>query len=249
VFAYIFKLIKFPSRKDRKFYCLIKKICGISPRNLHFYRLAFLHKSVIRRDTKGFPLNNERLEYLGDAVLSAIVADELYRRFPEKDEGTLSKMRSSVIKRGSLNQFAIKLKLLPLIQSQSLVSLKKTHIPGDTLEALIGAIYLDRGYKKAGEFVRTKILDQNPDMLWSPEKDNNYKSMLIEWGQKNRLPIHFIAEELVNHPSNQLLFFAKVIIDGKLVSAGEGSSKKEAQQNAACNALEYLSKVGQPNLN
>ncbi|WP_235714386.1 ribonuclease III [Alkaliflexus imshenetskii] len=241
--------LKLLVRKDRKFYCLIKKITGITPVNAHYYHLAFLHKSLMRKDEQGAPLNNERLEYLGDAVLSAVVAHELFLRFPEKDEGALTKMRSRIVNRHNMNQLALKMGLNQLIRTQPLADMAQTHIPGDALEALIGAIYLDRGYKQTYRFILKKIINKQPNLISFVENDTNFKSLLIEWGQKNKCNIHFVTEEYPSQLANEMIFVAQAFINNKMLGEGEGSSKKEAQQNAACKALSNVSEIRELSLN
>ncbi|TCO09602.1 ribonuclease III [Natronoflexus pectinivorans] len=237
----LFTSVKLLTRKGKKFSCLIHKVTGFYPKNPEYYRLAFQHKSLMMRDETGMPVNNERLEYLGDAVLSAVVAHELFMRFPEKDEGALTKMRSRIVNRTTLNHLAAKMGLNKLIKTQPLNDLAQTHIPGDALEALIGAVYLDRGYLCARSFIISGIMEHFNDEEALVENDTNFKSLLIEWAQKNRCDIHFITEEHhPNLPSRETAFIAKACIDGQVIGEGNGASKKEAQQNAAGHALKSL---------
>lgn len=203
----------------------------------------------MRKDEQGAPLNNERLEYLGDAVLSAVVAHELFLRFPEKDEGALTKMRSRIVNRHNMNQLALKMGLNQLIRTQPLADIAQTHIPGDALEALIGAIYLDRGYKQTYRFILKKIINKQPNLISFVENDTNFKSLLIEWGQKNKCNIHFVTEEYPSQLANEMIFVAQAFINNKMLGEGEGSSKKEAQQNAACKALNNVSEIRELSLN
>lgn len=209
--------------------------------------LALHHKSLMRRDENGLPINNERLEYLGDAVLGAVIAHELYLRFPHKDEGALTKMRARIVNRNNLNQQALRLGLGKLIKTQPLADLAQTHIPGDALEALIGAIYLDRGYFKAREFILNKLLDDQTNLENVFENDSNYKSLLIEWGQKNRCEIHFDAEEYTNN--HELTFLAHAYVNNVVMGQGKGASKKEAQQYAAEEALNNVAERHETILN
>ncbi len=203
----------------------------------------------MRKDENGAPLNNERLEYLGDAVLSAVVAHELFLRFPEKDEGALTKMRSRIVNRHNMNQLALEMGLNKLIRTQPLADMAQTHIPGDALEALIGAIYLDRGYKQTYRFIVEKVINKQPNLISFVENDTNFKSLLIEWGQKNKCNIHFVTEEYPSQLANEMIFVAQAFINNKMLGEGEGSSKKEAQQNAACKALNHVSEIRELSLN
>jgi ribonuclease III len=241
--------IKLLPHRGKKFYSLIYKITGISPRNPDYYLLAFQHKSLMHKDDTGQPLNNERLEYLGDAVLGAVVAHELFTRFPERDEGALTKMRARIVNRANMNQLAMELGLHDFIRTQPLGDLAQTHIPGDALEALIGAIYLDRGYHKAREFILNKILVVQSDLNTFIEQDTNHKSLLIEWGQKNKCEIHFVTTEFPGELLRDLNFRAQAFINNILMGEGEGTSKKEAHQNAARNALEKVSKMAAFSMN
>ncbi len=233
------KLLPHPGKK---FSVLIKKITGFSPKNLSYYHLAFQHKSLMRKNQYGQPINNERLEFLGDAVLGSVVAHELFKQFPQLEEGALTKIRSRIVNRINLNRIALKMGLDKVIRTQPLNDMSQTHIPGDALEALIGAIYLDLGHKKAKAFIFKKILAEETDFSDLAESDSNYKSLLIEWGQKNKCSIHFVTEEYPNQVPGSVSFKAHAHINQKLMGEGIGSSKKEAQQNAACQAFENVSK-------
>lgn len=233
------KLLPHPGKK---FYSLIKKITGVKPRDVSYYHLAFQHKSLMRKDHKGQPMNNERLEFLGDAVLGTVVAHELFKRFPHLDEGSLTKMRSRIVNRHNMNRVALKMGLDKVIRTQPLNDLTQTHIPGDALEALIGAIYMDLGHDKATDFIYRKILAEQTDFTEIVENDTNYKSLLIEWGQKNRCSVHFVTEEYPDQLPGGVGFVARAHINHQVMGEGKGASKKEAQQNAACQALDNVAK-------
>lgn len=232
-----FTSLKLLPRKGRKFYCLIRNITGLSPSNLELYRLAFMHKSLMNKEHNGQLVNNERLEYLGDAILGAVVAHELYIRFPNKDEGVLTKIRSRVVNRSNMNQLALRIGLGELIKTQPLTDVANTHIPGDALEALIGALYLDKGYVAATRFISRQIIDQTDRLEDVIESDSNYKSLLIEWGQKNRSDIDFVTEEYSNSDETQNSFISHIYINKIHTGTGKGISKKESQQQAASVAL------------
>jgi ribonuclease III len=234
--------MKLLPQPGKKFYSLVKKFTGIKPKNISFYHLAFQHKSLMCKDNNGQPLNNERLEFLGDAVLGSIVAHELFKKFPHLDEGSLTKMRSRIVNRNNMNRVALKMGLERLIRTQPLNDLSQTHIPGDALEALIGAIYLDLGHDKARDFIYRNIMTEQTDFTEIVDHDTNYKSMLIEWGQKNKCSIHFVTEEFPDQLTDGNLFFAQAEANHQVMGEGTGASKKEAQQNAAFHALKNVSK-------
>jgi ribonuclease-3 len=229
------------SSKRRRLYFLIKSITGFFPGDISLYELALIHKSAMIKTANGEIINNERLEFLGDAILGAIVAQELYVQYPDVNEGFLTKTRSKIVKRSFLNETALKLGIKNLISSQSQISLEKTNIMGDALEALIGAAFVDKGYTKCRKFIRKKILKPFVNLTEITKFDNNYKSLLIEWGQKNKLEIHFITEEIQGTYDHAPVFVSSVKIDQIVCGRGEGSSKKESQQNAAMEALQNIS--------
>ena len=232
--------IKLFSSPRKEFYSFIKKTTGFSPLKLRLYDLAFIHRSASSPDMMGQPINNERLEYLGDAVLGAIVAEYLYNRFPRKDEGFLTQMRSRIVNRSFLTQLTFKLGLNHFVNSNTNSVNDTSHIFGDVFEAFIGAIYLDKGYQGAKQFVIKKVLCVHVDIHELEKSDNNFKSQLIEWGQKNKREVEFDTHENPSTSHNSLPFVSVIRIDGEVVGTGEGYSKKEAQQNSASKALIYL---------
>ena len=229
--------IKLFSSPRKEFYTFLKATTGFSPIKLRLYDLAFIHRSASSPDLLGQLINNERLEYLGDAVLGAIVAEYLYNRFPRKDEGFLTQMRSRIVNRSFLTQLTFKLGLNRFINSNTNSVNDSSHIYGDVFEAFIGALYLDTGYQGAKQFVIKKVLNVHVDIEQLERSDNNYKSQLIEWGQKNKRVVDFDTRENRETGHNNLPFISIIRIDGQIVGKGEGYSKKEAQQNSACKAL------------
>ena len=232
--------IKLFSSPRKEFYTFLKATTGISPIKLRLYDLAFIHRSASSSDLMGQPINNERLEYLGDAVLGAIVAEYLYNRFPRKDEGFLTQMRSRIVNRSFLTQLTFKLGLNRFINSNTNSVNDSSHIFGDVFEAFIGALYLDAGYKGAKKFVIKRVLNIHVDIEQLEKSDNNYKSQLIEWGQKNKREVEFDTHENKEGGPKNLPFISVIRIDGQIVGKGEGYSKKEAQQSSACKALVNL---------
>ncbi len=232
--------IKLFSSPRKEFYAFLKATTGFSPLKLKLYDLAFIHRSASSTDLMGLPVNNERLEYLGDAVLGAIVAEYLYNRFPRKDEGFLTQMRSRIVNRSFLTQLTFKLGLNRFISSNTNSVNDSSHIFGDVFEAFIGAVYLDVGYQGVKQFVIKKVLSVHVDIQQLEKSDNNYKSQLIEWGQKNKREVEFDTRENPENSSQSLPFISIIRIDGQIVGKGEGYSKKESQQSSACKALSYL---------
>ena len=233
--------IKLFSSPRKEFYLFLKNLLGFYPSNLKLYDLAFIHKSASVFDSQGNLVNNERLEFLGDAILGAVIADFLYNRFPQQDEGYLTKNRSKLVNRTFLTRLTFDMGLNVYIDSNTTKNIDKSHIYGDALEALIGAIYLDRGYLQAKYFVTKKILSQFVDLHEIEQKDSNFKSQLIEWSQKNKKEVKFeTTEEEVKDKSKPPRFVAVVEVNNKVLGKGTGTSKKEAQQNAANETLKKL---------
>ena len=227
--------VKYYISKDKKFYKLIYQLTGIYPSNLHVFKVAFTHKSASRYcKTKSF--NNERLEFLGDAMLAAVIADFLFSYFPYKKEGFLTKMRSRIVSREQLNEIALSMGLQFHIVAQNRISGTK-NIYGNALEALIGAIYVDKGYQRTKQFVLDKLIRNHIDINKLTKTDNDYKSQLIEWAQKNKEELHFKDEEIESTEHNNQLFTSTVVVNDNVMGKGKGASKKEAQQNASKEAL------------
>ena len=242
MFKRVISTIKYIFSSEKEFYCKVKKITGAFPCELSYYKLALSHGSLMLRDKSGVPLNNQRLEFLGDAVLSLIIAHDIYLLFPQKDEGGLTKIRSQVVNRHILNQIAFNLGLDKLIKTRPIIyNLANTHIPGDALEALIGAVYMDLGIKQASKFIRKKIISNRINISELAETDTNYKSLILEWGQKYKYQIKFDTEPFLCTVPERETFLAKVYANNKLIGEGKGANKKEAHQNAASQAFEYVS--------
>lgn len=233
--------IKLFSSPRKEFYLFLRDLIGFYPGKLAFYDIAFTHRSASRLDTQGNVVNNERLEYLGDAVLGAVIADFLYNRFPQEDEGFLTKMRSKLVNRSILTNLTYDMGLNIYIDSNATNAIDKSHIYGDALEALIGAIYLDKGYNAARYFIIKRIIPKYIDLYQLEQIDTNFKSKLIEWSQKNKRLVKFeTLEEYVNG-NKQPKFVSIVEIDSVEAGRGTGNSKKEAQQNAA---RDTINKIG-----
>lgn len=200
------------------------------------------HTSVAKEKRKGFIESNERLEYLGDAVLGMAVAEYLFNKYPFKDEGFLTEIRSRIVNREHLNQLAKKIGLSDLIEyngNAKTNSLSFKSIYGDALEALIGAIYLDKGYRKSKNFILRKLIIPHVDLDEIINTDINFKSKIIEWSQKENRDIRFDVSEQKNN-GHYKKFEARIFVDNEEVSKGHGLSKKKAEQNAAEKSCQLL---------
>lgn len=221
----------------------VKMITGKKPKNAAVYLLAMKHASTVQAYTEeGIKDCNERLEYLGDAILGAIVADFLFKKYPSKDEGFLTEIRSRIVSRDSLNKIAIKLgidKLVEFDQKKKQASSFKS-IYGDAMEAFLGAVYLDRGYDFCQKFIVKKLLLTHLDLEEIVENDSNYKSKLIEWSQKHNKEIRFVLLEDQPETRNHKQFVVRLDIDNEMVAQGIGFTKKKAEQDAARRACDIL---------
>ena len=240
----IIQSIRLFLNRKKKFYGLSISQLGFVPNNRGLYRLALLHKSASQVTAKGVVLNYERLEFLGDAILGAIVAELLYKFFPNKDEGFLTRIRSKVVSRESLNDLAIHIGLDKAVVAKSDISRNK-HIYGDVFEAFIGAMFLDQGFASTKRFIEKFIFPNFFNIKDLIAVDKNYKSRLIEWGQKNKIDLQISTEE---HPKRRNRFCCQVQISGTVKGTGEGNSKKEAEQQAAQKVIELLQKEADGNI-
>jgi len=224
---------------DKGFHNELRKITGLFPGNEELYKLAFIHKSASLRLHDGLVINNERLEFLGDAILDAVVAEYLYAKFPDKKEGFLTQTRSKIVNGDYLGQLAIQLGLDKFIISHAHNYNSNKHILGDAFEALIGAIYLDHGYKAVKKFVFKQLLKKHIDLSALLKTETNYKSRLIEWAQKDKKELSFITDQ--EESESQIPEFVSYVkIGDKNMAKGRGLSKKEAEQEAAKHALRKL---------
>lgn len=225
-------------KKEGSFSFVIYDLIGYRPKDIAIYELAFIHKSTAIKSKKGRQLNNERLEFLGDAILDSIVAELMYRNYPERNEGFLTSARARLVSRTTLNHLADQLGLEKHVKTTSVN--QNTNIPGNTLEALIGAVYLDQGYERCKHFVENKLYKRIDELKNVVVKDRNYKSILLEWSQKHKHEITFtLVKEVVNR-HNVPTFYSEVHINNELYAEGEGASKKESHQDAAHKAIAIL---------
>jgi ribonuclease-3 len=227
-FSEIRRKFKFLLSNDREFRRQLKQLLGTFPGQIQYYRCAFTHRSAAGSKKTG---HNERLEYLGDAMLGAIVADYLYEKYPSHEEGHLTKMRSKLVNRMTLLSVGKKMNLDKFLVSQVNVSIESKFALSNMVEALVGAVYLDLGYKYAKYFVVNILLK---DLLNSDIENIEYdfKSKILEWGQKRKQDILFVSQQDSNTESNPM-FFSHILIDGIISGRGNGYTKKEAEQNAA----------------
>ncbi len=231
----LFSFIRIYFSKEKKYYQIIKNVFGFYPENIFLYKQAFRHKSVSKEIRNGVKDSNERLEYLGDAVLGSIIADYLFKQFPYRDEGFLTEMRSKLVNRSQLNKLSEKIGLKDMVMSDKDSINYNTSIYGDAFEALIGAIYIDKGYTFTKKVVLNKIIHSYFDIHELETTEFNYKSKLIEWAQKEKKNIQF----KVVAPSetvNSKMHFVKIYIDQTLFGEGVGTSIKIAEKNASKDA-------------
>ena len=220
-------------------YVLYRKLLGFYPTDIHLYEQACLHRSSSICE-QGRRINNERLEFLGDAILDAIVADILFNKFKTSKEGFLTNTRAKIVKRESLNEIAVKLGLDNFITYSMRTSSHNNYMFGNAFEALIGAIYLDKGYRYCKKFVETRIIDPYIDLEKISKEEFNFKSRLIEWGQKHKVDIEFALIETIVDQDNNPVFQSQALLGGISGGIGIGYSKKESQQNAARIALNRI---------
>lgn len=235
--------IRFFFSRKKEPYLSLYRILGFIPYNISLYKLAMLHKSAHIRQAGGRILNNERLEYLGDSVIEAVVSDILYNKYPDKSEGELTNIRARIVQRDTLDKLAIAIGLDKLVftNKKCTQNFTKVHINGNAFEALIGAIYLDRGYKKCQQFFEKLIANGSISVEKAAKSDINFKSKLIEWAQRYKYKYEFRTEsEDFCKETNITTFTSSVYIEDIKVGQGAGTSKKESQQVASQRAIKSL---------
>ncbi len=232
-------LLRFQDEKElrRSLYTIM----GFYPHDVKFYRQALMHKSVGKRNEKGKPLNNERLEFLGDALLDAVVGHIVYKHFEGKREGFLTNTRSKLVSRETLGKLAQEMGLTRLILSSGHSNSHNSYIAGNAFEALVGAIYLDRGYNAVMQFMEKRILSQLINLDKVAYKEVNFKSKLLEWSQRNRVKLDFkMLKQQSDKETGSPVFKFQVTLEGVEGECGQGFSKKEAQQLASEATLKRL---------
>ena len=228
-------------RKEKEPYFRFYKILGFYPHNIEIYKQASLHKSSSVK-TQGRLVNNERLEFLGDAILDAVVADIVYKKFEGKREGFLTNTRSKIVQRETLNNIAINIGLDKLIKYSSKQSSHNSYMSGNAFEALVGAIYLDRGYETCMKFMEKRIIGQYINLEKISRKEVNFKSKLIEWSQKNKFEIEFRLVGQTSDESQNPIFETQILVENISAGTGKGYSKKESQQEAAHATMTMIKK-------
>jgi len=224
------------SKNDGNFFVSINKILGFKPKSLNFYKTAFTHRSMNIRDKEGHIINYERLEFLGDAMLGAVIASHLYIEVPSGDEGYLTKMRSKIVSREHLNELGKDLNLISLVKSKIPKGQFGDNIHGNLFEALVGAIFLDKGYKYCEKFIYKKVIIPYVDIEQLEGKVISYKSLLIEWCQKEKKTFNYdVYEDTGNDDVRH--FSVKLSIDNKVVSKARATSKKKAEEKASKRAF------------
>ena len=237
--------LKLPFRKDKELFSALYEILGFYPHNINIYRQALLHKSIGKRNDKGRPLNNERLEFLGDAILDAAVGDIVYHHYEGKREGFLTNTRSKLVSRETLGKLANEMGLSQLILSAGRSNSHNSYLGGNAFEALVGAIYLDRGYEGCMWFWEHQVLGKYIDIDKVAFKEVNFKSKLLEWSQKNRVRMEYRLLKQKKDDNGNPIFSYLVLLEGVEGERGSGYSKKEAQQLASKDTLQRLKREPQ----
>jgi ribonuclease III len=232
----LFKLLFSSDKQEKDLIRSLRNLLGFYPNNISVYQLAFSHRSISRETDNGVPLSNERLEYLGDAVLGAVVADMLFKKFPYRDEGFLTEMRSRIVSRENLKNLAVKIGVDELLQKEAATGTYRS-MYGDAFEALIGAIYLDKGYAKTQKFILERIIRIHVDLHEIEQTEKNFKSLILNWGQREK---HSIVFETVEEEQKDRLIKVRLLVDDKEVAVGVDFVKKKAEQIAAQTACAEL---------
>jgi ribonuclease III len=222
-----------PSSKGGIFYEKINRILGFKPQNLFYYEQAFTHRSLNKTDSEGNPINYERLEFLGDAMLGSVIAAHLYNKVPSGDEGYLTKMRSKIVSREHLNELGKDFNLIAFVESKVSPSHFGENIHGNIFEAFVGAIYLDLGYLYCEKFIHDKIIAKYVDIEKLEGKIISYKSLIIEWCQKEKIQFKFDVYEDFNEKEEHRFFGVKLYFDDTIVARARATSKKKAEEKAA----------------
>jgi len=246
---FIRNILNSRSDNDGNFFMELENILDFKIKEKEFYRKAFTHRSMNMRDEAGNPINYERLEFLGDAMLSAIIATHLYNEVPQGDEGYLTKMRSKIVSREHLNELGREINLIDYVESKIPKDNFGNNIHGNLFEALVGAIYLDRGYKYCEKFIFDKVIIPHVDIQQLEGKVISYKSLLIEWCQKEKKTFnYYVYEDSGNDPMRH--FSVKLSVNNKVVAKARATSKKKAEEKASKRAFfAFQTKISRAILN
>ncbi len=227
----------------QEFASQLRKIIGFRTTNLRIYEVAFIHRSASFSLPDGQRINNERLEFLGDAVLDTILSDYLFEKFPEANEGFMTKIRSRIVNREILNQLAVSMGIDKILVSHVSSNNSTRNIYGDALEALIGALFVDKGFKKTKNLFIKRVFNKYLDLETIIGTDSDYKSLVFEWVQKHKSNLTFEYKEEYDFKLKKSVFSATLIINKEELGTGQGASKKEAEQEAAGKALTKLKEI------
>jgi ribonuclease-3 len=227
----------------QEFASRLRKIVGFRITNLRIYEAAFIHRSASFTLTDGQRINNERLEFLGDAVLDAILSDYLFEKFPDANEGFMTKIRSRIVNREILNQLAISMGIDKFLVSNVSLNNSTRNLYGDALEALIGALFIDKGFKKTKTLFIKRVFNKYLDLGQIVDTDTDYKSLVFEWIQKHKTNLTFEYKEEYDFKMKKSIFSATLIINKEEFGTGQGASKKEAEQEAAGKAWAKLKEI------
>ena len=233
-------MVRLLAKRHDEPYLLLYSVLGFVPRDIKYYNLSLRHKSLRPHFRHGHQQHNERLEFLGDAVLGAIVADILYKRFPTKPEGFLTNIRSRIVRHETLNRIALALGLDKLVHTAKGQNNRKHNIFGNAVEALIGAIYLDQGYEVCYDFVKKKIINPFVNIEKIAQLEVNFKSKLLEHCQRNKKELIYELVERRTDEKKNPIFLTRILIQGEEISQGFGESKKKSEQEAAKTALKKI---------
>jgi len=229
---FIRNIIKPQDKEDEEFYVALKKLLGFRPKNINYYKTAFIHRSIKVLDENGNPINYERMEFLGDAMLGSVIAAFLFKTVPDGNEGYLTQMRSKIVSRNQLNTLGKELDLIRFVKSTISKNRMGQNINGNIFEALIGAIYLDRGYRYCEKFIDKRVINAFVDIPSLENKITSYKGLIIEWCQKTKKNLEFQTYEDSGN-ENIRHYSVKLVIDGKVISKGRSTSKKKAEEIAS----------------
>ena len=229
---FIRKIVQSHSKEDVALHNELKKLLNFSPRKINKYKKAFTHRSVQITDKKGNPINYERLEFLGDSILGSVIAAYLYKKVPSGSEGYLTQMRSKIVSREHLNELGKDLNLIRFVKSNIDQTNVGDNIHGNIFEALIGAIFMDKGYNSCQKFIHQNVIVPHVDIAKLEGKITSYKGLIIEWCQKQKKKYTFDTyEDSGNDPVKH--FSVKISIDGEQIAKGRATSKKKAEEQAS----------------